>query len=408
MTMMYKITAPENIDSKINLPASKSISNRALILSALSYSAAPINNLSESDDTQVLLKALNSNSNVFDVGPAGTAMRFITAFLSKVLGEWTVTGSERMKNRPIGILVDALIELGARIEYLEKEGYPPLKIFGSALYGKTIELEGNVSSQYISALLMIGPSVQGGITLRLKNKIISRPYIKMTLDLMARFGVKATWDGDTITIPQQEYKPCEFTVEPDWSAASYWYQIISFIPGSRVEIPGLTAKSYQGDSRCGELFEKLGVKTTYTKNGAKLENTGMFEKEIDIDFVDQPDLAQTFAVTCALKGIRFNFCGLQTLKIKETDRIAALIAELGKLGCVINEPELGSLAWDGTKTAPPESIAINTYEDHRMAMAFAPAAVFFPNIAIAEPKVVSKSYPRFWEDLKHVGFVLSE
>lgn len=404
--MSYRVTAPKSLDAKIILPASKSISNRALIISALAYSAVPVKNLSKSDDTQVLLKALNSNSNMFDVGPAGTAMRFVTAFLSKVMGEWVVTGSERMKNRPIKILVDALIELGARIEYLEKEGYPPLKIFGSALYSKTIELEGNVSSQYISALLMIGPTVQGGLTLKLKHKIISKPYIRMTLNMMADFGVKAVWEGDTITIPQQNYVPRKFFVEPDWSAASYWYQIVSLIPGARVEIPDLTKESYQGDSRCGEFFKQLGVSTHWTKNGAQLENTGSTTEKLEIDFVDQPDLAQTFVVCCALKGIPFTFSGLHSLKIKETNRVAALITELAKMGYVITEPEEGVMAWDGLSIEPESKIEINTYEDHRMAMAFAPASVKFPGLLIKDPKVVSKSYPGYWGDLQTAGFRL--
>ncbi|MFC0877635.1 3-phosphoshikimate 1-carboxyvinyltransferase [Saccharicrinis sp. FJH2] len=406
--MQYSITAPKTIDARIVLPASKSISNRALIISGLSYSGIPVQNLSESDDTQVLLKALNSNSNVFDVGPAGTAMRFITAFLSKIMGEWVVTGSERMKNRPIKILVDALNELGARIEYMEKEGYPPLKIYGSALYSKTLELEGNISSQYISALLMIGPTVQGGLTLKLKNKIISKPYIRMTLRMMEYFGVKAEWEGDTITIAQQNYKPREFFVEPDWSAASYWYQMVSLVPGAKVEIPDLIKESYQGDSRCGELFEQLGVKTTYSDEGAVLENSGSTVEKLDVDFVDQPDLAQTFVVTCALKGIPFYFKGLHSLKIKETNRVAALIKELGKMGFVITEPEEGCMAWDGSTSEKKENIAIDTYEDHRMAMAFAPAAVMLPGIIINEPGVVSKSYPGYWKDLGLAGFNVIE
>lgn len=406
--MKYQISPPESLDAEIALPASKSMSNRALIISALSYSYAPVRNLSNSDDTIVLQKALLSNSTNFDVGPAGTAMRFITAFLSKIVGEWTVTGSDRMKKRPIKILVDALIELGAHIEYLENEGFPPLKITGSALYSKPIELEGNVSSQYISALLMIGPTVQGGLTLKLKGRIISRPYIAMTLKMMAHYGVNASWTDDTISIPQQDYKACEFTVEPDWSAASYWYQIVALMSGAQVFLPGLMKDSFQGDSRCAELFTQLGVSTSFTDKGAQLRNSDSLTDRMVVDFVNEPDLAQTFAVTCALKGVPFVFTGLQSLKIKETNRVAALIAELQKMGFVLTEPDDGSLAWTGETKEPEEQLETDTYEDHRMAMALAPAAICFPGIIIRDPGVVSKSYPAFWNDLANAGFTVSE
>ena len=405
--LKYGITAPENINVSIVLPSSKSISNRALIMSALSYSAIPVENLSESDDTQVMVKALNSNSNLFDVGPAGTAMRFLTAFLSKIVGEWVITGSDRMKKRPIKILVDALRELGARIEYTGIEGYPPLRIFGSSLQGKTLELEGNVSSQYISALLMIGPTVTDGLTLKLKGEIISRPYIRMTLDMMKHFGVKSKWEGNVIQIPMQEYKPATFTVEPDWSAASYWYQIAALSPGAVVMLKGLVSQSYQGDSRCWQLFKSLGVSTTFDKNGALLKNNNDFVTNFEADFLDQPDLAQTFVVTCLLKGITFNFTGLQSLKIKETNRVEALINEARKMGYVLFEPAEGSLSWRGETCEPHSNIEIETYEDHRMAMAFAPAALKFKGLHVVEPEVVSKSYPRFWDDLRSAGFEIT-
>jgi 3-phosphoshikimate 1-carboxyvinyltransferase len=406
--LKYGITAPQKIDVGIALPASKSISNRALIMSALSYSSIPVQNLSESDDTQVLYKALNSNTNIFDIGPAGTAMRFLTAFLSKIVGEWVITGSERMKKRPIKILVDALHQLGARIEYVENEGYPPLRIFGSSLQGKTIELDGNVSSQYISALLMIGPTLIDGLTLSLRGTIISRPYIRMTLDMMSHFGITSQWEGNTIHIPMQEYKPNTFAVEPDWSAASYWYQIAALSPGATVYLKGLVSDSYQGDSRCWQLFEQLGVSTIFDKSGARLNNNSDFVTDFEVDFLDQPDLAQTFVVTCLLKGITFNFSGLQSLKIKETNRVAALIAEARKLGFVLHEPFEGALSWRGETCKPNTELVIETYEDHRMAMAFAPASLQFDGLQIADPAVVSKSYPRFWDDLSMAGFVISQ
>ena len=247
--MKYLIKAPEErLRASVQLPASKSISNRALILNALSYSPYDIQNLSDCDDTEVMVKALNSDSRDFDIKAAGTAMRFLTAFLSKIVGEWTITGTERMKNRPIKLLVDALNSLGARIEYMEKEGYPPLRIFGSALQGGEISLAGGVSSQYISALLMIAPLMENGLTLHLEGNIISRPYINLTLQLMEQFGVKATWNGQTIKILPQEYKPIRFTVESDWSAASYWYTIMALSKNAEIELLGLFKNSLQGDA----------------------------------------------------------------------------------------------------------------------------------------------------------------
>lgn len=406
--MKYQLFPPATLEAVVNLSSSKSISNRALIISALSYSPLAIENLSDSDDTQVLYKALHSNSSTFDVGPAGTAMRFLTAFLSKVLGEWVITGSERMKNRPIKILVDALHELGAKIEYLEKDGYPPLKIYGSSLKGKEIELEGNVSSQYISALLMVGPYMEDGLSLRLKNKVISKPYIDQTLQMMAYFGVDHTWKDNVIRIQPQIYKVRELRVEPDWSAASYWYELLSFMKSGHVQLPGLSFKSLQGDSQCKQMFEALGVQTSFTKDGAKLIPGKTKGGLLEIDFIDQPDLAQTMVVAAALNDIPFRFTGLQSLKIKETDRMAALIKELRKLGYVLKEVEENVLSWDGEVCQANKKPSIETYEDHRMAMAFAPAAIKFPGLMIKEPQVVSKSYPGFWNDLKIVGFEIKE
>jgi 3-phosphoshikimate 1-carboxyvinyltransferase len=247
--MKFKVKTNQNtINGRINLPASKSISNRVLIINALCYNPYPVKNLSDSDDTQVLQQALFSNQNKFDIGHAGTAMRFLTAFLSKIVGEWEVTGSERMKQRPIGILVDALIQLGANIEYMEKEGFPPLKIFGSHLKGKTLELDGSISSQYISALLMIAPTIENGLILKLKGDITSRSYIELTLKLMASFGIQYKWKGNTITVPEQNYLPGEFTVEADWSGASYWYQIMALAENGEVLLENLQTQQFAG--RC--------------------------------------------------------------------------------------------------------------------------------------------------------------
>ncbi len=389
----------KNPDIQINLPASKSISNRALILNALAYSPYDINNLSDSDDTRVLLKALESNDNHFDIGAAGTSMRFLTAFLSKTLGEWTITGSERMKQRPIKILVEALNNLGAKIEYMEKEGFPPLRIFGSALMGGKIKLNGGVSSQYISALMMVAPYMQNGLRIILEGKIISRPYIYMTLGMMKEYGVTADFTDNIIDIKPQTYNPIPFTVESDWSGASYWYEILSIAGDGKIFLKGLRENSYQGDSKVAQLFEQLGVCSTYEEEGVLLTGTGKYTDKMAYDFTDQPDLAQTFAVTCCIKNIPFYFTGLESLKIKETDRIAALITELGKLGYILHEPQEGGLAWQGDRKETTGQVSIATYEDHRMAMAFAPVALT-REITIEHPEVVSKSYPRFWEDLK--------
>ena len=407
--MKYLIKAPEErLRASVQLPASKSISNRALMLNALSYSPYDIQNLSDCDDTEVMVKALNSNSCDFDIKAAGTAMRFLTAFLSKIIGEWTITGTERMKNRPIKLLVDALNSLGARIEYIEKEGYPPLRIFGSALQGGEISLAGGVSSQYISALLMVAPLMENGLTLHLEGNI-SRPYINLTLQLMEQFGVKATWNGQTIKILPQEYKPIRFTVESDWSAASYWYAIMALSKNAEIELLGLFKNSLQGDAAGAKLFAQLGVGTAFTDRGVMLKYNGNVTKKLIYNFVNEPDLAQTFVVTCVLLNIPFRFTGLQSLKIKETDRIEALKTELRKLGYLLTDSNESILEWNGERCEPEADPIIATYEDHRMAMAFAPASLVLPKgLKVADPEVVTKSYPAYWEDLRKAGFGITE
>jgi len=389
-----------NLALRINLPASKSISNRALILDALAYSPYEIENLSDCDDTNVMVRALDSNDTTFDIGAAGTSMRFLTAFLSKTVGEWVITGSERMKQRPIKLLVEALNYLGARIEYIEKPGYPPLRIVGSALIGGEIHLQGNVSSQYISALMMVAPTMLNGLKIVLEGKIISKPYIRMTIEMMGEYGVEVDFKENTIIIEPQEYHAITYKVESDWSAASYWYEILSLVGKGGIYLNGLNPNSYQGDSKVAELFTQLGVSTTFMSEGVLLTpNTTETETEfLEYDFTDQPDLAQTFAVTCCMKAIPFTFSGLESLKIKETNRIEALINELRKLGYLLFEPAEGMLAWDNERCAVSEPVSIATYDDHRMAMAFAPVALLRP-IIIENPEVVSKSYPNFWEDL---------
>ncbi len=367
-----------------------------------------IENLSDCDDTKVMIEAFRFDDNVFDVKAAGTSMRFLTAFLSRLPGEWIITGTERMKDRPIHILVDALNSLGARIEYLGKIGFPPLKIKGSSLEGGEIYLSGDVSSQFISALLMIAPMMEKGLVIHLEGEVISVPYIKLTLKMMADFGVKASWEDRTIKVFNQEYRPTHYRVESDWSAASYWYEMVALADDAEVELLGLQKNSGQGDSKVAELFMDLGVETQYTEHGVVLRKTDRITKKMFHNFVNEPDLAQTFVVTCCMMGISFLFTGLQTLKIKETDRIEALKKEMRKLGYVITDSENSILEWNGERCEPESDAVIATYHDHRMAMAFAPAAISLDNISIADPMVVTKSYPSFWSDLAKVGFEVVE
>ncbi|MHA7111165.1 3-phosphoshikimate 1-carboxyvinyltransferase [Sunxiuqinia elliptica] len=408
--MQFQLSKPnKKINGSIDLPSSKSIANRALIIQALSYSPYTLQNLSGSDDVEVMQQVLNSNTNQFDVGHAGTAMRFLTAFLSQIVGEWTITGSDRMKQRPIHILVDALGQLGAKIEYLENEGYPPLKIWGSHLKGGILDLDGSVSSQYISALLMIAPCIEGGLTLRLKNKITSRPYIELTLKLMKQFGVRSVWKGNEIRVSEQPYQAREFTVEADWTGASYWYQLAALADEASIELKNLRLMSLQGDCQIAAWFKDFGVDSKATPDGVILTKTETkLPKHLQLNLVENPDVAQTMAVLCVLRKVPFHFSGLETLKIKETDRIAALQNELAKLGAAITEPRHGELKWDGNFSLPKEAIpCIATYHDHRMALAFAPTALNFP-IAIDDPMVVTKSYPKYYDHLKQVGFEISQ
>ena len=290
---------------------------------------------------------------------------------------------------------------------MEKEGYPPLRIFGSALQGGEISLAGGVSSQYISALLMIAPLMENGLTLHLEGVVISKPYINLTLQLMEQYGVKAEWNGQTIKVRPQDYHPIPFTVESDWSAASYWYSMMALSKNAEIELLGLFKNSLQGDAAGAKLFAQLGVGTTYTDRGVVLKHNGNRTKKLNYNFVNEPDLAQTFVVTCVLLNIPFRFTGLQSLKIKETDRIEALKTELRKLGYLLTDSNNSILEWNGERCEPQAHPVITTYEDHRMAMAFAPAALVLPEgIEIADPQVVSKSYPHYWRDLRTAGFII--
>ena len=398
------------LTGEIKLPASKSISNRVLIINALSYSSFPVKNLSNCDDSLVMNQVLESNTNRFNIGHAGTAMRFLTAYLSKIIGEWHITGSERMQQRPISILVDALRKMGAQIEYTGAEGYPPLKITGTALKGGIVELDGSISSQYISALLMIAPTVQGGLTLRLMNKITSRSYIEMTLQLMKKFGIKSQWNGNEIRIEAQSYKPVSYSVEADWSGASYWYALAALSDHCDLYLKGLLLNSLQGDAVQAGWFEQyFGIRSRQEGDSVRLTREKLVTlKKLNLNFIENPDIAQTFVVLAIGKKLSFHFSGLKTLKIKETDRIEALKTECAKLGAILTEPAEGELAWDGLtdENLLQKEPVITTYDDHRMAMAFASAALFNGNIRIEEAMVVTKSYPSFYEDLKSVGFTI--
>ena len=409
---IYRLTAPQRLDVTIDLPASKSISNRALIIYALSGGQVLPHNLSNCDDTEVIIDALRDMPDEINIKAAGTAMRFMTAYLSLKKGTHVITGTERMRHRPIATLVDALLRLGADIEYVGEHGFPPLRIIGKPLLGGELEMAGSISSQYISALLMIAPMLERGLTLHLTGDIISRPYIDLTLWMMGEFGAHAEWtSADTIVVEPKAYQMREYIIENDWSSASYWYEMVAISddPNATVRLTGLTDGSKQGDSVTRYIFSLLGVKTVFEtkKQGVPqtitLRRNGRCVPRLEYDFVNSPDLAQTFVVTCLAKNIPFHFRGLRTLKIKETDRIEALKHEARKLGYVVESRNDSELLWDGGRCEPSDE-GIDTYEDHRMALAFAPFVLRQPGLRINNPQVVSKSYPMFWEDLKASGF----
>ena len=415
--MIYTLKAPETLDAQVALPASKSISNRVLIINSLAGSTDIPQNLSDCDDTEVTVAALRDKPDVIDIKAAGTAMRFLTAYLAVTPGCHTITGTERMKHRPIKVLVDALRYLGADISYVGEEGFPPLRINGRTLEGGHLSMPGNVSSQYISALLMIAPVLKNGLTLHLEGEIISRPYIDLTLSLMAAYGADAEWsDMSTITVRPKPYVVRPYLIENDWSAASYWYEMMAICgtPDCRVALDGLADGSRQGDSSVRYIFSLLGVNTTFavpksdTPTSVTLRCTGRRLPRLEYDFVNSPDLAQTFVVCCVAMDIKFRFTGLQTLKIKETDRIEALKTELRKFGYVINDVDGRELVWDGERCEPDANPVVSTYDDHRMALAFASLAFKLGQVRIEHPQVVTKSYPSYWDDLRKAGFTVEE
>lgn len=370
-------------------------------------------NLSDCDDTKVIIRALSHRPEVIDIKAAGTAMRFMTAYLSVTEGEHTITGTERMKHRPIGVLVDALRYLGAEIEYAGEKGFPPLRIRGRQLEGGRLEIPGNVSSQYISALLMIAPVLSKGLEMKLTGGIVSRPYIDLTLHLMHQFGVSAEWtDIDSITVKPQPYRQRPYTIENDWTAASYWYEVLALTDelGAKVVLPGMLDGSRQGDSAVRYIFSLLGIKTAFADReadrltDATLTRHSCMLNRMDYDFTNQPDLAQTLIATCPVLGIPFHFTGLGSLRIKETDRIEAMKTEMEKLGYILHADSGTELSWEGDRCEPAAQPVIDTYEDHRMAMSFAPLAIRLGRIGINHPEVVSKSYPHYWNDLRKAGF----
>lgn len=398
-----------NLSGEITLTSSKSISNRLQIIRALTNSSFEIKNLSSSDDSQSLLRILNEfnsatdKDHLFDVGPAGTTMRFLTAYFSCRPCRVIITGSARMKERPIKELVNALHKLGAEVEYTENEGYPPLQIRGKKLDGGKIDIKGDISSQYLTALLLIAPSLKNGLELCYTEPLVSKPYLYMTIALMELFGASVKWNGNTITVGSSEYLAKDITVEADWSAASYWYLVCLLANKCTLRINGLHQQSLQGDSVLAEIFDELGVKTTFGNGGITITKRENFKipTHFVFDFSNCPDIAQTLAVAiCGLK-LTAKFTGLSTLKVKETDRILALQNELLKFN-VATKATSSTLEIDARNFKEDKDVLINTYHDHRMAMAFAPLGLVTGQISIENPDVVNKSYPEFWEDLKLV------
>ncbi len=389
----------------LDIASSKSESNRALIIRALAGGKAVLSNLANARDTETMQRLLSTNEELRDVLDAGTTMRFLTAYYAISGNQHLMTGTERMQQRPIGILVDALRTLGAEIDYSKNEGYPPhlIKGFNKDKATDHLVIRGDVSSQYISALLMIAPSLPKGLTLELTGKVGSKPYIQMTLNLMQHFGVSADWKGNTIKISPQQYNDISYTIEGDWSGASYWYSIVALAENAEVELLGLRENSNQGDSVLAKMMPLLGVKTEYTTTGIKLTKCSS-QSTFEWDFTHCPDIAQTISVICAVKGIKARLTGLESLRIKETDRIEAIKNELVKFNVKVKIEGDEAIEFDGSSFNHDfNNVLINTYEDHRMAMAYAPLALL-NTVIIEDPEVVNKSYPDYWRDLREAGF----
>ncbi|MDA9808627.1 3-phosphoshikimate 1-carboxyvinyltransferase [Flavobacteriales bacterium] len=386
--MNYKISHPTKVvNCEIDLPSSKSISNRLLIIKALCKEKLLIKNISESDDTILLKNALNSKEKTINVSHAGTSFRFLTSFLSIQKGkEFILNGSDRMKERPIKELVNSLQELGVKIEYLEKEDFPPLKIIGTEIDGGEIEIDGTISSQFISSLLLIAPNLRNGLILKIKGELVSKSYVLMTLKLMGEFGINWTWNKGVITILKQEYVAKNYTVESDWSAATFWFQSASLSEKCKIILRRLNEESIQGDSACKEIFKDLGVDSVFKNGNLILTKNKKVSPSETYNLIETPDIYQSLKCTLFALKKGSEFTGIQTLKNKETDRITAVENELLKL----NTPKI-----------------IETYNDHRMAMSFAPLSLKFGELQISNPGVISKSYPNYWKDLKKGGFKIS-
>ena len=386
----------------IPLPSSKSESNRVLIIDALTEGKNRISNLAEARDTQTMIRLLGDDPMIYDVLDAGTTMRFLTAYAAVTNRQKTLTGTPRMCERPIGLLVDALKTIGADITYKENEGYPPLEIkgFGKQISNK-VTIKGDVSSQYISALLMVAPVLPEGLILELTGKIGSRTYIEMTLQLMKQFGIVSTWEGHTITVAPQQYTPTAYRVESDWSGASYWFSLLACADEGEILLKGLKSESLQGDAKIVEIMDGLGVQSEFNHEGVLLT-----KKEVrglpHFDFTHCPDLAQTVAVTCAVNGQKSIFTGLESLRIKETDRILALQNELAKFNAQLVEGDNETFTLIPS-TGIPAEVFIHTYDDHRMAMAFMPLATK-TKVTFEDDEVVNKSYPSFWKHTALAGF----
>ena len=407
--------SPQQEIRAIELPGSKSVTNRAFIINALSRRQARIEGIAHCDDTTAIADALKRCDCAYiDIGAAGTAMRFLTAYFAAMSGvSLTLTGSQRMLCRPIKSLVDSLLQLDANITYLGEDGFPPLCIEGKRLRGGNISIRGDISSQFISALMMVGPTLQGGLTIHLLGEVVSRSYIDMTCEIMRHYGIDVKSDTSLIAIPEQSYSaPDVFVVEADWSSASYFYEFVALTDLQNVKLMGLFApdKSMQGDSALAHLFNHFGVKTSFYDDCAVISSekrNEISDEVLCLNLSTTPDIVPTMVVTACLKGRHFHFCGIQNLRVKESNRIAALTAEMRRLGYVLHS-DFDSISWKGERCALESSPIINTYSDHRMAMSFAPAATIYPGLRIADVGVVNKSFPQFWEEMRKLGIISEE
>lgn len=406
--MDYRIFPPEEIlECSVTLPLSKSISARALIMRRLA-GCTDAYTVADCDDTRSMAEALTCTSGEVNIGPAGTAMRFLTAYYAATEGcDIILDGNERMRRRPIRALVDALLSLGADIEWAGEEGFAPLHIRGRRLKGGELTMDSSVSSQFISAILMVAPTMQSPLTLTLDGETVSMPYIKMTVEMMRRAGIEAEINRDVITVAPGKYRPYDESVERDWSAAAFWYEIAAITAGW-VTLPGLCDKSLQGDAVTAALYPRLGVLTEFEDGAAELSATPDLYSRLDLDMTDTPDLVQAMAVTACAIGVPFRFTGVATLRHKETDRLEALRRELLKIGCVAEIESDNIISWEGQRVPLTEMPVIDTYGDHRMAMAFAPLSVFVPGIIVRDAEVVAKSYPGFWDNMRQAGFTLTD